>query len=74
MLNQGPDFLILDLRLPDGSGQSILQKIRDEGLTTRVAVTTGTDDANQVRVVENLHPEAFLLKPVNVAVLWLEAG
>jgi two-component system response regulator YesN len=74
LLNPAPDFLILDLRLPDGSGESILQKIREEGLTTRVAVTTGTDDAHQMRLIENLHPESLLQKPVNVAVLWQEAG
>jgi DNA-binding response OmpR family regulator len=74
MLNQAPDFLILDLRLPDGSGESILQKIRDKGLTTRVAVTTGTDDAHQLSLVEGLHPEVLMHKPVNAAIVWQEAG
>src|SRR4051794_18665125 len=41
MLEQAPDYVILDLRLPDGSGESILRRIREVGLMSRVAVTTG---------------------------------
>lgn len=74
MLDAAPDFLILDLRLPDGSGESILHKIREECLMIRVAVTTGTDDARQVSLIEDLHPEALMQKPINVADLWREAG
>ena len=44
MLDPAPDFLILDLSLPDGNGSAILQRIREANLKTRVAVTTGEGD------------------------------
>src|SRR4051812_30458119 len=35
-LEHPPDFLILDLGLPDGGGEAILRAVRDAGLRTRV--------------------------------------
>ena len=35
MLDPAPDYLILDLRLPDGSGKVILRRVRKDGLKTR---------------------------------------
>ncbi len=64
---------ILDLLLPDQGGEVILRRVRDAGLKTRVAVTTGTDDAEQLREVKALKPEALFEKPVNVADVWREA-
>lgn len=74
MLDRAPDYLILDLRLPDGSGEVILRRIREEGLGTRVAVTTGSDDPHERGLVRELRPEALLQKPVDVADVWREAG
>src|SRR4051812_25539330 len=74
MLQPAPDFLILDLRLPDGSGEEVLRRVREDGLKTRVAVTTGSDDSQELRLVHELRPEAVIEKPVNVAELWCEAG
>lgn len=73
LLDPPPDYLILDLMLPDEGGESILRRIRDTGLNTRVAVTTGTDDAERLRVVKSLHPEALFEKPINLADVWREA-
>ena len=69
-----PDYLILDLLLPDEGGEVILRRVRDAGLKTRVAVTTGSDDAQQLSEVKALKPEALFEKPVNVADVWREAG
>jgi len=74
LLDPPPDFLILDLALPDGGGEVILRRIRDASLAIRVAVTTGTTDPDQLRLVEALGPEAVFHKPVNVADVWREAG
>jgi len=68
-----PDYLILDLLLPDEGGEVILRRVRDAGLKTRVAVTTGTDNAEQLREVKALKPEALFEKPVNVADVWRKA-
>ena len=74
LLDPPPDYLILDLMLPDQGGEVILRTIRDAGLKTRVAVTTGTDDADQLREVKALKPEALFAKPVNVADVWRGSG
>jgi DNA-binding response OmpR family regulator len=70
-LQPTPDYLILDLELPDGRGEAILRQIRELGLKTRVAVTTGSDDL--ARLID-LHPEALFQKPVDVAAIWQQGG
>ena len=74
LLDPPPDYLILDLGLPDEGGEVILRRVRDTGLETRVAVTTGSDDPARLRRVKDLRPEALFEKPVNVADVWREAG
>jgi DNA-binding response OmpR family regulator len=74
LLDPRLDFLILDWALPDAGGGVILRRVRDAGLRTRVAVTTGTSNADQQREVRDLRPEAVFEKPVNVADVWREAG
>src|SRR3954453_8510172 len=72
-LDPPPDYLILDLMLPDRGGELILRRVRDADLKTRVAVTTGTDDAARLSVVRTLRPEALFEKPIDVADVWREA-
>jgi len=74
LLDPPPDFLILDLRLPDGGGEAILRRVRDAKLKTRVAVTTGTGDAGRLCEVRGMGPEALFEKPINVADVWREAN
>lgn len=66
-LDPVPDYLILDLQLPDGAGEAILRRVRDAGLKTRVAVTTGSDDVSRLAELE---PEALFRKPVDVVDVW----
>ncbi|QDV35498.1 response regulator [Tautonia plasticadhaerens] len=66
-LDPAPDYLILDLQLPDGAGEAVLRRVRDSGLKTRVAVTTGSDDASRLAALE---PEALFRKPVDVVDVW----
>jgi DNA-binding response OmpR family regulator len=61
LLAERPDYLILDLALPDGDGAEVLERVRADGLPTRVAVTTGWTDPE---AVEGLRPDVVLLKPV----------
>jgi DNA-binding response OmpR family regulator len=65
-LAEQPDFLILDLMLPDGDGQTILQHIRTQNLSTRVLVTTAASDPNRLRAVRDLKPDLLLLKPIDI--------
>jgi DNA-binding response OmpR family regulator len=72
-LDPPPDFLILDLMLPDQGGEVILRRVREAELKTRVAVTTASDDDRQLGIIEDLDPEALFLKPFNIADVWREA-
>ena len=65
-----PEWLILDLMLPDGDGTSLLNKVRDEKLNVRVAVTTGSIDATRLRKVSELRPDLFLTKPIDIDALF----
>src|SRR5690349_21000975 len=71
-LDPAPDFLILDLSLPDGNGTAILRKVREANLKTRVAVTTGVSDSAHIGAVGRLQPEAIFQKPIDIAGVWRE--
>jgi DNA-binding response OmpR family regulator len=64
-----PDFLILDLMLPDGDGVAILGRVRRAGLATRVIVCSGTSDPARWDAVRGLHPDLTLTKPIDADVL-----
>lgn len=72
LLDPAPDYLILDLSLPDGEGETILRRVREGNLKTRVAVTSGDTDPARLRVVRDLKPDAVFLKPINIADVWSE--
>ena len=58
------DAVILDLILPDGGGEVLLQQLRNESRPVPVAVTTGTTDAQRIADVERLRPTVLLKKPI----------
>jgi DNA-binding response OmpR family regulator len=60
-----PCCMILDLRLPDGCGEWVLQLARERGLRTYVAVCTGISDEARLALVRTLGPDAILTKPVS---------
>jgi DNA-binding response OmpR family regulator len=64
-VQEQPDFILLDLMLPDGDGAAVLKRVRDENLHSRVTVVTGTNDPDRLRQIQNLHPEMLLHKPVD---------
>jgi DNA-binding response OmpR family regulator len=65
-LGAEPSWVILDLMLPDGDGEQILETIRESGSGTRVVVTTGVFDEQRLRALKDLAPHAVLIKPINV--------
>jgi CheY-like chemotaxis protein len=73
-LGRALDCVILDLELPDGSGEAILRRIRGEQLAVRVAVTTGEADPARLRKLAALEPDLLLTKPIDLPALigWLE--
>jgi len=61
-----PNCLLLDLDLPDGRGETILQKVREDRLPVRVAVCSGMGDPIRWSTIRSLDPEALLPKPIDV--------
>jgi DNA-binding NarL/FixJ family response regulator len=68
-LDPPPDCVLLDLTLPDGPGEAILEKIRARDLPSRVVVCTEIDDRHSLERIEKLSPEAMLIKPVALSEL-----
>jgi two-component system sensor histidine kinase/response regulator len=71
-LEQRPHCIILDLTLPDGDGEDILRRVRDDELPCKVAVCTGADDPMRMALVKGMDPSAMFRKPINFDAL-LEA-
>ncbi|EGV32841.1 response regulator receiver and unknown domain protein [Thiorhodococcus drewsii AZ1] len=44
----GPDLLVLDISLPDGSGLDLLQDVRLRGLGTKVAIFSNLSELRRV--------------------------
>lgn len=67
-----PDFVLLDLMLPDGSGLDLLARIRRRDESTRVAILSGAGEELMLRAAR-LRPDAIFRKPIDVAGLlaWL---
>jgi DNA-binding response OmpR family regulator len=66
LLQADPDWVILDLILPDGDGERVLAKIRAAGLPVRVIVTSATTDERRLARVALMKPELLLRKPVDL--------
>lgn len=66
-LRPAPDCILLDLRLPDGPGEALLERIKAEHLPSRVIICTGDDDEGRMAWLRGLGPEVVLLKPTPLA-------
>jgi len=69
-----PENVIVDLMLPDGDGEQVLQEIRDSHLSAKVTVMTGVSDPARLHRLHDLHPEQILNKPINLAALMRSLG
>jgi DNA-binding response OmpR family regulator len=63
-----PDWILLDLMLPDGNGIELLHRVRAGMLSSRVCVVTGCGPALQSEA-RNLAPDHFFTKPLDVDAL-----
>lgn len=73
---EGKSCLILDLNLPDGLGTAVLQKVRSENRPIRVAVFTGSTDAELLGEAKRHRPDGFFNKPINLneLIAWVEGA
>ena len=64
-----PELLLLDYEMPEMNGAEVLRQIRANPKLKDLAVVflTGTEDKENVRKAESLHPEGFLLKTMGKA-------
>ena len=61
-----PDYLLLDLMLPDFAGGEVLRHVREKGLSTQVAVVTASTEPRLLAETRALKPDAFFPKPLDV--------
>ena len=67
LLSHSPDWILLDLMLPDGDGDTILQHIRAHRLPLKEIVTTAVNDPARLDRIHALRPEQVMKKPLDLA-------
>ena len=71
-----PDIVLLDLKMPNGSGNYILGKLKDNPHTKRLPVIVVTADtgAGVKRLMTSLGADGFVTKPINWTELFEAIG
>jgi DNA-binding response OmpR family regulator len=65
-----PDAMIVDLMLPDGRGEDLLQRVRELGLATRLVVLSGVISTTRIEGLADLRPDAVLPKTMSIGEVW----
>lgn len=68
------DVALLDLHLPDGTGEDILLRLTDEGASTEAIVLTGDRDITSAVQAMKLGASDYLVKPAPLADVELAVG
>ena len=60
-----PDIIVLDIFLPDISGRSILEEIRNDAgdKETTIIISTSTDEKKDMDACRNLGIQGYIVKP-----------
>ena len=64
--SEKPDLILLDYDMPILSGREVFRKLQEHDETRNIPVIflTGVDEREDVEAVLKLHPQGYLLKPV----------
>jgi ActR/RegA family two-component response regulator len=67
LLDRGlkPDCIVLSMRRPDEGGAAVLRKVREAGLSTRVAICAGITTVEQAEDLWALRPDLILIRPID---------
>ena len=65
-----PDLIIMDVRLEGMDGLTMLKKLRDKGITSKVLMLTKDTDFNTAREAIELGADSYLLKGVSLDELY----
>ena len=68
------DFILLDLRLPDGSGLDFLKNIRTKNLTSPVVILTAHDQISERIEGLNSGADDYIVKPFDLYELTARIG
>lgn len=60
-----PHIVLTDIRMPQGDGLELIERIRDKGWHTQIIVLSGYNDYAYVRQAMKFQVEDYLLKPVD---------
>src|SRR5262249_7157248 len=65
LLERPPDWIILDLDLPQGVGEDVLRKIRADKLPTRVIICAGPNGLLGMAEIVAMGPDLVMHKPID---------
>ena len=68
-LARPPDWILLDIMLPDGEGTDILRRVARDRLPSKVCVITGCGP-DKLAEVRAMGPQVIMTKPLNVTHLF----
>jgi DNA-binding response OmpR family regulator len=63
-LGQQPDWVLLDLMLPDGNGMDVLRKVKANRRSSKVCIITGCD-SEMLKRAEHAGAEHTFVKPLD---------
>ncbi len=62
-LRSKPRTVLLDVNLPDGTGEEVLSHIRTNDLPSKVCIITGSADTKRIEDLNRFRPDAIFIKP-----------